>query len=86
MIAFPQLLANIAKSVGMKVPENADDFDKNEFPHFQVYLSVQLGTAMPNPGAAHENATVIAALSDDQIRKVTVEDLRKLGFREGHSK
>ena len=36
MIAFPEILTRIADVVGMKAPENCDEYDKEEFPHLCV--------------------------------------------------
>ena len=85
MIAFPGLLAGPAEEAGMKVPEDPEDFDPKEFPHFSVFLKVQLGAPMPGPTAHWENAKVVASVPDDLIRLVTFKDLLDGGLSIGLS-
>lgn len=80
MLAFPSMIAKAAEEAGMKVPENPDDFSPHEFPHFQVFCSVQLGRRMNSMVEHWENAKVIAAIPDDEIKQVSVDDLIKLGL------
>ena len=85
MIAFPFLLIEPAVKAGIKVPENDDAVDKLDqlretHPHWFVYCTLQLGNPMPSPDSHWNNAEVIAKLSDEEIKKVTVEDLIQLGF------
>lgn len=85
MIAFPGMLLTPAKDAGMKVPDDAENFNKEEYPHFYVFLQVQLGAPMPFPSAHFENAKVIAQLSDDEILNITYAELLEKGFAEGNS-
>lgn len=78
MIAFASMLLAPAQEAGMKVPEDADDFDGAEYPHFQVYLNVQLGSSLPYPSAHWDNAQVIAELSEEKILTITFEELSPL--------
>jgi hypothetical protein len=55
----------------MKVPPDADKFDPNEYPHFQVYLNCQLGAAMPFPTAHWSNAEIVAARAAMMLSLVT---------------
>ena len=75
MLAFPGMLITHAKGVGMKVPDNADDYDKEEYPHFWVYCLGQLGRAIPYPEALGRNAEYVAGLSDEKIKTITAEEL-----------
>ncbi len=85
MLAFPDMLAGPAQEAGITVPENAEDFDKDKFPHFAVYLNVQLGSPLPYPTAHWDNAKVIAAIPEDKIRTVTISELIAAGLATGHS-
>lgn len=85
MIAFPGMLIRPAKDAGMKVPDDPDDFDKGAYPHFYVYMQAQLGAPMPFPDAPFENAKVIAAIPDEEITKITYQELLEKGFAEGDS-
>lgn len=75
MIAFPGMLINPAKEAGMKVPENADNFDPKEFPHFKVFCNVQLGRRMPSPTSHWENAKIIASIPQEKIFTITIGEL-----------
>jgi len=86
MIAFPSMLIYPAKNAGMKVPEDADNYDPNEFPHFHVFCTVQIGAPHPYAGCHFDNAKIIAALSDKEIKEITYEELMDNGFQIGYSK
>lgn len=76
---LPDMMMEFAEQAGIKVPQNAKDFDKKEYPHFFVYLICSLGYAYSD--YQHElNAEVVAKIPEDKIQEVTPEDLEKLGF------
>ena len=80
-LAFPIMLVPHAKAAGMKVPEDVDEFDGNDFPHFHVFCNAQLGRPIPNWGSTvSDNAKVIAEIPDDKINKVTFGGLCEKGF------
>lgn len=79
MIIFPFLLARAAEEAGMKVPEDTENFDAATFPHFWVFCQVQLGVPM-EPNDHWENAKVIAAISEEEIKRITVGQLIERGF------
>lgn len=82
MIAFPGMLAAHAASAGMKVPTDpdAEDWNPEEFPHFHVFCSMQLGKALHNWDEPDRNAKLIAAIPQEKIRKVSWLDLVQMGF------
>ena len=67
----------------MKVPPDVNDFKGEDFPHFAVFCTVQLGSPMPYPTAYWGNAEVIAAVPEDKIRTVTFNDLAAAGLAVG---
>ena len=90
MIASLTQLLKPAADAGIKVPENVsyDALDNlNDFreshTHFFVYCMMQLGAPMPSASAHWENAKVIAALSDEEIKMVTGPQLLEQGFAIG---
>lgn len=85
MIAFPSMLVPAAKQAEMAVPENIEDYDPMEFPHWHVFLMVQLGAPMPHMGVHWDNAKVIAGIPSDMIMVVTGDDLEELGVWVGFS-
>ncbi|KKL18081.1 hypothetical protein LCGC14_2479110 [marine sediment metagenome] len=84
MIAFPEILATAAKEAGISVPDDLENYKSEDFPHWDVYVTVQLGAPMPSPTAHWENAKVIAGIPADDIMKVTYEHLQELGLAVGH--
>lgn len=85
MIAFARMLVEPALRAGMSVPPDPDDFKRAAFPHFAVFCHVQLGAPMPYPSAAWDNAKLIAALSDEEVKMVSIEDLIERGLATGYS-
>lgn len=80
MLAFPSMLTSAAEQAGMKFPSDPDDFSPEEFPHFQVFCSVQLGRRMNDLSEHWDNAKVIAAIPDEEIKKVSLDDLIDRGL------
>jgi hypothetical protein len=81
MLAFPRMLTNAAIEAGMKTPENPDDFDHHEFPHFAVFCSAQLCRTMSSPNEHWDNAKVIVKIPDDKIKEITLEELLAKGLQ-----
>lgn len=75
MLAFPSMLTSAAEQAGMKFPSDPDDFSPEEFPHFHVFCAVQLGRRMGQLNEHWDNAKVVAAVSDDDIRSISLADL-----------
>jgi len=80
MMAFPCMLVNPAEKAGIKVPEDPDNFDKQEFPHFYVFCFMQLGRRMPFPDSHWNNAHIIASIPEENIRLVLPEQLLMMGY------
>ena len=86
MIAIASALVQAAEDAGIKVPENLEDFDSDAYPHWHVFMAVQLGAPQPFPGCHFDNAKVIAALGKDEAMSITMKGLLAKGFLKGHSK
>lgn len=89
MIAFPEMLVEPAEQAGMKVPPHAgkhdlDNYDPEEYPHFHVYLTAQLGASMPSWSSHWDNAVMIAAIPADKIKTITYEQLLDMGLQVGY--
>lgn len=80
MLAFPMLLVSPAQEAGITVPKNLDDFDPEQFPRFHVFCCIQLGARMPSPTSHWDNAKVIASLTDDEVKTVTLDELVNRGL------
>ena len=83
MLSLPEMIVGPAEQAGLKVPPDVNAFDKNEYPHWNVFCAVQLGSPMPSPVAHWENAELIAKIPEDQIREVTFNQLLELGLQIG---
>lgn len=84
MLAFAGMLTSAAEKAGIKVPEDADNFDQELFPHFHLFCAAQLGQPMPYMGCHWENAFVIARIPADKIKTVTWKELEADGFQVGY--
>lgn len=83
MIAIADALVPAAVDAGIKVPDDLDNYVKEDFPHWFIFTTLQLGQAMPRPGVHWHNAEIIAALPEDQLRTFTVSDYVNAGFEAG---
>lgn len=81
MFAFPSMLVPAAQQAGISVPSDPDQPDQYRMthPHFFVFCQVQLCRRI-RPGEHFDNARIIASLSDDEIRRVTLADLIGAGL------
>jgi hypothetical protein len=79
MLAFPGMLRKYAWQAGMPTPPDADQFDPEQYPHFQVFCHWQLGRSLPGMTAPQWNADLIANIPDEEIRKVTWHQLESMG-------
>lgn len=85
MIAFPSMLVNPAKQAGIAVPPDPDNYEPEEFKHFHFFCTAQLGQSMPTPSAHWENAVIIAAIPEAEIKTIIWSQLISLGFAVGMS-
>lgn len=79
MIAFAVILVQAAEEAGMKVPPDPENFEAEEYPHWNVFCVFQIGKAVRYHGEHFQNAEVIAKIPDDQIRTITYGGLLSLG-------
>jgi hypothetical protein len=83
VIAFPGMLVAAAEKAGIKVPPNPEEFDSTEYPHWDVFLKVQIGAPMPSWTAHWDNAQLIGSLSDEEIKTITYQQLLDKGLEVG---
>jgi hypothetical protein len=81
MIAFRGMLVGPAQEAGIKVPVDPDNFDANEYSHWAVYCTMQLGRRIPTMTEHWGNAKIIAGIPEEKIRSVTIEAISALGFQ-----
>lgn len=80
MFIFPSMLVPAAEKAGMKVPPKPDDFKTAEFPHFRVFCQLQLCRPM-QPGEHWENAKIIAAIPEKELKTLRLQGFLKKGLR-----
>jgi hypothetical protein len=83
MIVFPGMLVKAAKKAGMKVPEDPDNdttWSAEDFPHFHVFCNVQLARPVSFHGEHWHNAEVVAAVKEEELKSLTLEDLIARGL------
>ena len=84
MLVYEGMIAEAAKLAGMEVPPDDQldtDWDREKYPHFHVYCSVQLGRPLTAWNEHWENAEIVASVGPDKIRKITLQELIGLGLR-----
>jgi len=80
MLAYPSMIADIAKEVGMKVPKNPDgEWDGQKYVHFAVLCNVTLGRPIrwgSARSAIEVNAKMIATIPPGTLKKMTLGEIR----------
>lgn len=79
MMCFPSMLLEAATRAGMKVPDDPDNFNEKEFPHFHLYCITQLNRKI-RWGEHWENAIVITNVPEVDLDKITLGELRAKVF------
>lgn len=74
MFMLDEMLVRFARDADIAVPPDLDEYDKEQFPHWEVYAAMQLGRPISGESPLL-NAQVIAAIPDDRIRKVMATEL-----------
>lgn len=89
MICFEGLLVAPAKEAGILTPpdelldaaeESDPKWDSGEYPHFHAFCVLQLSRAMSSPDEHWQNAKIIAAITPEQIRTMTLQDFIEAGL------
>lgn len=60
------------------LPENIEEYDKNEYPHWYVFCQLHLGRPIDTDDLEN-NAKIIFGLSEKEIRTMTIDQLISLG-------
>ena len=81
MLAYAGMLIDAAQKAGIATPLNPEKFIANEYPYFKVFKIAQLGQPMPYPTVHYDNAKVVAAVPESEIKTITIEKLIKRGFK-----
>ena len=78
MLAFPGMIAQQAEKAGMKTPESPDKkWDFQKYLHFGVFCELTLGRPLRwGTTAIQENADIIAAIPLEELKKMTLEQIK----------
>lgn len=80
MMAFPSMIAQAAEEAGIKVPADPDgEYIPAEYPHWHVFCLLQLGRRV-RWGEHWDNAKVIAAIPEEKLKEMHLEDFIKAGL------
>lgn len=88
MLAFPGMLLGAADAAGIPIPDpdvvNADRFElesiKEDFTKYFIFCILQLGKSMAYASEHWDNAKVIAAIPENELKTITPAELGKRGF------
>ena len=80
MIAIADILLEPARKANILVPEDLEDYNPVQFPHWHVFVNSQIGRSLPQPTSHWDNAEVIASLNNTEILTVSLGDLCDRGF------
>ena len=80
MIAFPSMLKQPAIEAGIKVPQDPNNYEPDDYKHFHAFCILQLGRSMKMDGEQWRNAKIIAKVPEDKIKAMTLEDFLVLGL------
>ena len=75
---FPEMFRNHIDNSNLKLPDDFENFDPEEFPHFNVFILTHLGNIF-DVNDLRENANIIANIPEEDIRKVSYNDLIAMG-------
>ncbi|MDD4779180.1 MAG: hypothetical protein PHT02_01060 [Tissierellia bacterium] len=79
VFCFTGMFLNHIEGLGLKLPEDLDNYNPVEYPHYHVFMTLHLARPI-DVSSLHYNAELIANLSDEEIRTVTLESLINKGF------
>lgn len=78
MFMFPGMFYNHIKDSKLKMPEDFENYNPEDYPHFHVFMLTHLGLPI-NITALKDNANIIAEIPEDAIKSVTIIDLMEKG-------
>ena len=73
-------LVNPAMEASMKMPNDIHNYNPDEFPHWHVFVNIQIGRVMTYSSSHFLNAKIIAGIEDEDIMHITLRELEKRGL------
>ena len=81
MLTFAGQLAGAATHAGIPVPPDPENYAPEAWPYWHVFVTAQLNRPLTSWLEPTENAHVIAAIPEAEIRSVTAEELKARGMK-----
>lgn len=78
ILCFPEMFKVHLSDSNLKCPDNFSEYDKEEYPHFHIFLMSHLETEI-RIDSLKEDADIIAKIPEDKIRNITIGELIDLG-------
>ena len=75
---FPGMLLNHVDKKDIKIPDDLENYNREEYPHWYVFAALHLGYTIDVYSLKH-NAKIIGQIPDDKIRTITPTDLFQMG-------
>lgn len=83
MFCFRGMFRPHIENSKLKMPENFDEYNPEEYPYFHVFMLMHLARPI-DIAALESNANIIASISEEDIKTVTPKDLFDMGVELGY--
>lgn len=77
MFMFPGMFYNHIKDSKLKMPEDFENYNPEDYPHFHVFMLTHLGQPL-DIAALEDNANIIAGIPKENIKSVSFSDLLEM--------
>jgi hypothetical protein len=76
---FPNMFLNHIKNTGLKIPSDLENYNPEEYIQYHIFMLLHLGVPI-DVFSLKYNAEIIAKLSDEESKTITLEQLIEKGF------
>ena len=78
MFMYPGMFYNHIKDSKLKMPDDFENYNPEEYPNFHVFMLMYLGQPI-DIAALEDNANIIAEIPEENIKSVNFNDLLEMG-------
>lgn len=82
MFAFPEMFRPHIEKSNIELPDDMENYDKDKYLAFHIFLVLHLGRTI-DVSSLESNANKIAALSEEELRSLTLNDIDRLCLEYG---